>query len=393
MGAPLRVLHCLRAPVGGLFRHVLDLARAQAAAGCAVGIVADELTGGEAARAKLAAIAPELELGVTRVAMPRNIGFNDYAAMLATRALASGLKVDVVHGHGAKGGAYARLAARTLKQAGQPVRVLYTPHGGSLHYEPATPQGILFLGLERQLAGLTDGLIFESDYSRRVYQVKVGVPPCAVRVIPNGLLPSDFQDRSLAPNGSDVLFVGELRKLKGVDVLLEALARIISPRPPTATLVGAGPDGQAFKDMAQSLNLGARVHFAGAMPAAEAFRLGRLLVVPSRAESFPYIVLEGAAAGLPMLASNVGGIPEITAGTNTELLVAGDWPDLARRLTAFLTDSAPLQATAVELKRRVAVSFTVARMADDTLDFYAGLLAGRPRPTLSQHFANILPTS
>ena len=60
------------------------------------------------------------------------------------------------------------------------------------------------------------------------------------------------------------------------------------------------------------------------MPAREAFRLGRTLVVPSRAESLPYIVLEAAAAGLPLLASDVGGIPEIVAGTDTDLLPPGD---------------------------------------------------------------------
>ena len=388
MANELRILHCLRAPVGGLFRHVLDLARAQIEAGCAVGIIADAATGGDAAAGKLAAIEPKLALGVTRVPMPRGLGVNDYTALLATQSLAHRLKADVLHGHGAKGGAYARLAARRLKLAGQDVRVVYTPHGGSLHYEPGTPQGVLFLGLERQLARLTDGLIFESDYSRRIYEAKVGKPDCAVHVIPNGLLPSDFADHTPSLTASDVLFVGELRKLKGVDVLLDALAAIETPYPPTATIVGAGPDEAAFKAQARALGLSERVHFAGAMPAAKAFPLGRLLVVPSRAESFPYIVLEGAAAGLPMLASNVGGIPEIMVGTETELLVPGDAQDLARKLAAFLRDPAALSARAAELKRRVATRFTVAGMTQEVLAFYAGLPA---RPAIAPRAANILP--
>jgi len=371
--AKLRILHCLRAPVGGLFRHVVDLANAQVAAGCAVGIIADELTGGEAAVAKLAELAPRLALGVTRVRMPRGIGFNDYTALLATEALASRLDVDVLHGHGSKGGAYARLAARKVKQSGKSVRVLYTPHGGSLHYEPGTPQGMLFLGLERQLSRLTDGLIFESDYSRRIYEAKIGAPQCAVRVIPNGLLPSDFREHAPVPEARDVLFIGELRKLKGVDVLLEALARTRSPRPPTATIVGAGPNQQEFTSFAKSLGLSKRVVFTGVMPAADAFPLGRLLVVPSRAESFPYIVLEGAATGIPILASNVGGIPEITSGSKVELLAPGDVDGLSRAITSFLVDPHPLSANAADLKRRVASRFTVARMADEIIAFYIAL--------------------
>ena len=277
----------------------------------------------------------------------------------------------MLHGHGAKGGAYGRLAARKLKGSGQSVRVFYTPHGGSLHFDPGSPQGMLFLGMERQLARMTDGIIFESDYSRRVHAAKVGAPLCPVRVIPNGLLPADFSDHQPAPDARDVLFVGELRQLKGVDVLLKALAMTTKPRPPTAVIVGAGPDEARFKKLAASLGLGDRVHFAGAMPAARAFPMGRLLAVPSRAESFPYIVLEGAAAGMPMLMSDVGGIPEITAGTFTELLQPGDAAALSRRLSQFLADAAPMLENAADLKRRVAGRFTVARMAADIAEFYA----------------------
>jgi glycosyltransferase involved in cell wall biosynthesis len=377
MATKLRVLHCLRAPVGGLFRHVLDLARAQVAAGCAVGIIADELTGGDAAAAELAAIAPQLALGITRVKMPRAVGLDDYTALLATQTLAAGLQADVLHGHGAKGGAYARLAARRLRQMGRSVRVLYTPHGGSLHFAPGSPQGLLFLGLERQLAKLTDGLIFESDYSRRVYETKIGEPPCPSRVVPNGLLPAEFTVHQPIAEAADVLFVGELRALKGVDVLLDALARTTAPHLPTALIVGSGPDEGAFRALAQSLGLGERVQFAGAMPAPRAFPRGRLLVVPSRAESFPYIVLEGAAAGVPMLLSDVGGIPEITAGTSVRLVPPGDVMGLSVRLSAFLTNPAPMRATTAELRARVASRFTVARMAADILDFYQTVAPGR----------------
>ena len=375
MAAKLRVLHCLRAPVGGLFRHVLDLARAQVEAGCEVGLIADATTGGEAAARRFGEIGPSLALGVTRVPMPRGIGLNDYTAVLATETLARRLRVDVLHGHGAKGGAYARWAGRKLKLAGQPVSVAYTPHGGSLHFESNSPQGLLFHGLERQLARITDGLIFESKYSRRVYEAKIGKPSCLVRVVPNGLSPADFSAHQPTSEARDVLFVGELRQLKGVDVLLAALARTSAPRPPTAMIVGEGPDENLFKAQTQALGLGTRVHFSGAMPAPNAFPLGRLMVVPSRAESLPYIVLEGAAAGTPMLLTNAGGIPEITRGTNARLLEPGDADELSRRLSAYLTDPRPLLATAADLKRRVAVHFTIAKMTTDILDVYARLQA------------------
>src|SRR5688572_12810534 len=105
----LRILHVLRAPVGGLFRHVLDLAEGQAARGHSVGIVAAE-GGGAAAEAKLAALTDRLALGLHRIPMERQLGFSDVAAVRRVTHIIAGTRPEVVHGHGAKGGAYARLA-------------------------------------------------------------------------------------------------------------------------------------------------------------------------------------------------------------------------------------------------------------------------------------------
>src|SRR6266540_4695165 len=125
---PLKILHVLRAPVGGLFRHVVDLAHGQAARGNSVGIIADAATGGTRAEQIFSSLTASLALGLTRVALSRHVGASDFTARqhVARRAAETG--ADVVHGHGAKGGAYARLLPH-----GRAIRV-YTPHGGSLHY-------------------------------------------------------------------------------------------------------------------------------------------------------------------------------------------------------------------------------------------------------------------
>lgn len=377
MNRPLRILHCLRAPVGGLFRHVRDVAAAQAERGHLVGILADESTGGEAAEAAFADLRSRLALGITRVRMSRHIGLSDYPALIAARTLAGKQKVDVLHGHGAKGGAYGRLAVRSLKRSGQRIVSFYTPHGGSLHYEPGSLKGMLFLGLERRLAALTDGLIFESAFSERVYRRKVGEAQFACRVIPNGLLPGELVTVATAPDAADFLFIGELRLLKGIDVLIDALAAL-TPAFPSSTLlvVGAGPDREMLEARAKGHGLGDRIRFAGAMPARQAFALGRCLVVPSRAESLPYIVLEGAAAGRPMLLSDVGGIPEIVAGSDTRLLPAGDIPALTRAMGDFLASPRALEASATRLREVVASRFSAAGMNDAILSFYEERLAG-----------------
>jgi len=371
----MRILHCLRAPVGGLFRHVLDLAEEQAKSGHDVGIIADSTAEDRLTTAKFSAIAPKLTLGIARIPISRQPGFGDLSAVRAVRAHAATLDRDVLHGHGAKGGAYARLAACSLP--GHRVKSFYTPHGGSLNFKPGTLEQRLLLMIERGLDHVTSGLIFESAYAAAIYQSRVKANGAPQRVIPNGLKPGDFAPASPHADATDVLFVGEPRSVKGVDILLGALAKLKSIRPVTATIVGSGPDAAKLKDMASALGLEGLVTFAGAMPVREAFARGRIMVVPSLAESFPYVVLEAIAAELPLIATNVGGIPEIVAKSDTELIEPGSVASLASALSATLDDPAGAIARAKRLKAKVESKFTVAAMTDAVLDFYA---AATPEP-------------
>jgi len=365
--APLRILHVMRAPVGGLFRHVLDLAGEQARRGHWVGIVADSTSADALTVRRLSQIAPKLRLGLSLIPMSRQPGLGDLLALRRVVKIARALDLDVLHGHGAKGGAYARLAKTWLAAGGASVKAFYTPHGGSLHYKPGTVAGTVFLMLERIMGWMTDGVIFESDFARRAYARLAGNGGPPRRVIPNGLQPEDFVAQPPHPDAADFLFIGELRELKGVDVLLEALVRVAAAR---AVIVGGGPDAEAFKAQAHDLGLDERVTFPGAMPAHEAFPLGRCLVVPSRAESFPYVVLEAGAAGMPLIATDVGGIPEIVAGMQMELIPPGSVDDLVRAMERVRTDPESALTRAAELREAVQRRFTVAAMADAVLAFY-----------------------
>lgn len=366
----MRILHCLRAPVGGLFRHVLDLAEEQANRGHDVGILADSNAEDRLTSSKFAEIAPKLTLGVARIPMRRQPGLGDLAAVRAVRRHAAKLDLDVLHGHGAKGGAYARLAARSLSMRSRSIKSFYTPHGGSLNLKPGSLEQRVLMMVERGLESVTTGLIFESAHAARTYRARIRAEGAPQRIIPNGLRSADFIAASPNSDATDVLFVGELRDLKGVDVLLEALAEL-KERAVTATIVGSGPDEMKFKALCSSLGLDERVRFTGALPIRDAFSLGRVMVVPSRAESFPYVVLEAAAAGLPLIATDVGGIPEITAGTDTGLVEPGNVRALAAALAAALDSPDLAIARAARLKAAIARKFTVAAMTDAVLNFYA----------------------
>lgn len=364
-----RILHCLRAPVGGLFRHVRDLAAAQTARGHQVAVVCDSVTGDGLTAARIDALRSSARLGLHQLAMSREIGWRDAVAFAHTRDLVLDLGIGVIHGHGAKGGAYARLAANALRRQAEPPRCFYTPHGGSLHYDPRSLKGRLYLGLERRLAPMTDGIIFESAYSARTFASKVGETSARSLVIHNGLLPSEFAPHAPSADAAELLFVGELRRLKGVDVLLAALAEVHRQRPARLNIVGDGPDAAAFREQARALGLDPHVRFLGAK-GPPLFADGRCLIVPSRAESLPYVVLEAAAAGVPLIASDVGGIPEIVEDSDVALVPPGDVDALARAILNVLADPDAALARARRLAASVKRRFHVDVMADRILDLY-----------------------
>jgi glycosyltransferase involved in cell wall biosynthesis len=373
----IKVLHVLRAPVGGLFRHVVDLARGQSARGHQVGIIADATTGGSQAEAVLADLSSRLALGVTRLPMSRQIGPRDASAIAQVARRAVSVSADVLHGHGAKGGAYARLVNSRLAGSRRAIRV-YTPHGGSLHYRWDSATGLLYLTLERFLIARTDLFLFESGYGRDVFRAQLGNSGAAARIVHNGVTAAEFEPILIDPGATDLVFVGELRVLKGVDVLIRAIALLEREgRSLSATIVGEGPDRPAFEAEVLAQGLASRVQFVGAKPARAAFGSGRLLVIPSRAESLPYIVLEAAAAGIALIATKVGGIPEIFGPDSSDLVAPGDPAALARAIDLGLRDIDAKHATRARLQARVRESFSTEAMTEAVLAAYGDALARR----------------
>ncbi len=378
--APLRVMHVLRAPLGGLYRHVLDLSREQARRGHAVGLVVDAVTGGDAADRTLRDLEPSLALGLSRVPMHRNPHPSDALVLGHVLRRLAATRPDVVHGHGSKGGLFARLPG-FLPGASRSIRA-YTPHGGSLNFRPGTAIHRTYMRIEGLLARRTDMLLFESAFIGTRYRALVGEPVHLARVVHNGLGDHEFEAGVPAPDAAEFVYVGELRAAKGIDVLLQALRRIGHGRPdaPRAVLVGSGPDRDLLANLVASLGLEDRVSFAGPLPARTAFSLGRTLVVPSRAESLPYIVLEAAAARLPMISTNVGGIPEIFGPYRDRLIPPDDVESLVAAMRSALAATPERRARdADDLAALVHDGFSITTMVDTVVAAYRDAIAARAR--------------
>jgi len=373
-GQPLRILHATRAPVGGIIRHILDLANGQAERGHHVGIIADSLTGGERAERALAEIAPRMKLGVYRIAIRREPSLLDFVTWARFLGTVRRLKPDVLHGHGAKAGAFLRMRGGSKDS----IRV-YTPHGGSLHYPLSTIKGQLYSRLERMLMNNTELFLFESAFARDTYQRMIGTPGALVRTVFNGVTAGEFDPIQRADDASDVAYVGEFRLIKGADLLIDAVARLRADgKKVTLTLGGDGEEMDHLKAQVSRLDLGEAVRFIGHVKARDGFSKGSLLVVPSRGDSMPYVVIEAAAAGIPMVAAGVGGIPEIFGPDHADALFAPNAAgSMADAIEGALDDMAAAQARAKSLRERIFLHFSQKAMVEGVLAGYRDAFANR----------------
>jgi glycosyltransferase involved in cell wall biosynthesis len=363
---PLRILHAVRAPVGGIFRHIMDVAHGQIERGHHVGIIADSLTGGDRADQALAGIAPRLKLGLHRMAIRRQPWPTDVVVLKRFGRLARRLQPDVLHGHGAKAGAFIRAIPRRPGT----IRV-YTPHGGSLHYPINTLKGALYGRMERALMDRTDLFLFESEFARNTYQRMIGTPKGLVRCVFNGVTADEFDPLEMATDSTDIVYVGEFRHIKGADIVIDALARLHAKgKPLTLTLGGDGEETQKLMAQVERLELTQAVRFVGHVKARDGFAKGRLLVVPSRGDSMPYVVIEAGAAGMPMIGAEVGGIPEIFGPHRDALFAPNNADALANAIEAALAAPTATSQRTTALRERVFQHFSQSTMVEGVLAGY-----------------------
>jgi len=129
-----------------------------------------------------------------------------------------------------------------------------------------------------------------------------------------------------------------------------------------------------LKAQVESLGLSEAIRFRAAMPARQALALGRVMTVPSRAESLPYVVLEAAAAGMPLITTNVGGISEIYGPQADALIPADNVPAMAEAIVRTLDSGEATTSFAHTLRDRVAAHFSIDTMVDGILNAYGEAL-------------------
>ncbi len=217
------------------------------------------------------------------------------------------------------------------------------------------------LPLLRRTLREADAVTVVSEPLRRAV-LELGVSPAKVTVLPNGVDTTRFRPRSRErarrrlglPSGPLILFVGHLVPVKGVDLLVEALARL-GPEV-RLVLVGSGPLEGTLRRRARALGLEGRLLWAGEVDHARIplyLAACDTLVLPSRSEGEPNVVLEAIASGRPVVAAAVGGVPGLVRpGENGLLVPPEDAGALARALEQVLATAWSPEAIAAGVAGR-----------------------------------------
>jgi glycosyltransferase involved in cell wall biosynthesis len=185
--------------------------------------------------------------------------------------------------------------------------------------------------------------------------------------------------------GGQLLFLGRLAAIKGVPVLFEALAKVRgSEAPLRLVLIGDGPERATLVEMAARLGISDQVHFAGYKSQADvaaALQAADVLVLPSFAEGLPVVLMEAMAARLPVIATQIAGVPELVRpGVNGWLVPPGDVDDLADAIREATSDPARARAMGEAGRRVVERDFNAATEAATLAILILSSRTGGPRP-------------
>lgn len=359
MGGPLleirqrKILHVL-APgeVGGLESVVRALASAQQASGHAVAVAA--IVDREGPEHPWVTAARVEGVEVYPCPVPPRAYHRERAAVAR---LCENLGPDVVHTHGYRPDVLAGGVARRLGHA-----TVTTVHG----FTGGGVRNRLYEWLQVRAFRRFDAVVAVSRPLRQQLAA-AGVPNELLRMIPNAyresLPPADrLAARSalgVPPDGYRLGWVGRLSREKGADVLIDALA---STRdiPVDLSILGAGREAEALAARARAAGVGDRIRWHGTVPAAgRLFSAFDCFVLSSRTEGTPIVLFEAMATGVPIIATAVGGVPDIVSNAEALLVAPSDPAALAGAIRAVYADPGGAAARAQGARRRLDTDFGV----------------------------------
>lgn len=385
---PIRVLRVIaRLNMGGPALHVSYLAKGLQDRGYRTTLVAGKLARGEDT---MAFVAAEQGIAVHRIAQLRRDVSPMYDPIAVTRLvqLIRTVRPHILHTHTAKAGAVGRAAALLAREARPPI-IVHTYHGHVLrgYFDPA--RTAFFRETERLLAQHTTRLIAVGPQVRDDL-VELGVAPLekfsVIRLgidlesrVVDGSERAEYRRRFGVPEDRFVVgWIGRMTQIKRIPDVLLAFRRLLDRGvDATLCLVGDGPDRTAAERLAHELGIARQTLFVGYQrQVAPYYAMFDALLLPSANEGTPVVAIEALAAERPVVATRVGGVPDVVDdGEDGFLVEIGDTDALADRLERLARDGDLRRRFGGRGRERVLPRYRVSRLVDDIDNLYRELLA------------------
>ncbi len=322
----IAVLQVMEATEGGTRRHLRDLVSALDPQAFRVALAVS--CGREAAfRADDLPAYKARGVAVHEVPMRRGLSpVADARSFVRLVRVIRRVRPDVIHAHSSKAGFLARLAGAVCR-----VPVVYTPHVFPFLMGCGADVCFFYWLLERSVRWATAALIAVSEEEVRE-ALRLGFAKNRVFLVRNGVVPETAGPVTARETGTlSVGYFGRLTRQKAPDVLLAAVPDIVAHLPQVRfEIYGEGEMAESLRRQAAELQVEGAVAFRGACAQSETVARMRgldVIVLPSRWEGCPYVVLEAFAAGVPLVAAAVGGVPDLVQNGANGVLVAPDDPE------------------------------------------------------------------
>ncbi len=387
---PIRILRVIaRLNMGGPAIHVSSLAAGLEPRGYETTLVAGSLARGEDS---MAFLAERLDIPVRTIPeLQREVSpIDDARSVRRMREIIRELRPHILHTHTAKAGAIARAAA-LVSGAARPAILVHTFHGHVLkgYFDPV--RTAFFKEVERSLARVTDALVAVSPEIRDEL-VAAGIAPrekfSVIRLgIPLeerlGDATADLDYRRLygiSESAFVVGWVGRMTDVKDTDAVLEIVgAARDRGLEAVLVMVGDGPDRVRLEQLAHDIGIARSTFFVGYQPeVAGYYRLFDAFLLPSVNEGTPVSAIEALASGTPVVATRVGGVPDVVRdGEDGFLFEPGDTDDAAERLALLASDATLRSALGASGRERVLRRYSVSRLVEDVDRLYRSLLSER----------------
>jgi len=288
-------------------------------------------------------------------------------------------RLDVLHVHYAVPHAVSAFLAREMLEDAQPLRVVTTLHGTDI---TLVGQARSFFTVTKFSIERSDAVTAVSEFLKEETYRAFGCTSCEIEVIPNFVnlheyFPAEQRSRpAFVPADAKVLMhISNFRPVKRLPAVIQIFARVQREVPAVLVLIGDGPQREEAELEAERLGVTRRVFFLGKLDSvADLLRSADLFLLPSRSESFGLGALEAMACGVPVVASRVGGIPEVVVDGETGALEDPENVEaMAARAVELLRDPARWRRTRVAAIER-ARQFDAAQIVPRYEELYRRLV-------------------